>query len=219
MLISYRHRFIYFHVAKTAGLSIREALAPYTVLPDKFKIRRPPEVVAGKPNPLYLMWENTVLHAKAADVKKELSSKLYDSYYTFAFVRNPWDWQVSMYHFILKESDHINHAHVRSMKNFEEYLEWVVRTPKPFARGATKLQKDVLTDTKGNLIVDFVGRFERLEQDFGRICQKISIDATLPKINATVHKDYRLYYNKKTKGIVEEYFREDIELFGYTFDE
>ncbi|MCI5167250.1 MAG: sulfotransferase [Candidatus Electrothrix sp. GM3_4] len=218
MLISHSHRFIYFHVAKTAGLSIREALTPYTVLPDKFKIRRPPEVVAGKPNPLYLMWENTVLHAKAVDVKKELSSELYDSYYKFAFVRNPWDWQVSMYHFILKEFDHVSHTRVRSMKNFEEYLEWVVRTPRPFARGATKFQKDVLTGKNGGLLVDFVGRFERLEQDFIRICREISINATLPKINATVHKDYRSYYNQKTKRIVEEHFREDIELFGYVFN-
>lgn len=217
MLISYSHKFIYFHVAKTAGLSIREALAPYSQLPDKFKIRRPPKTLAGKPNPLFQMWENTVLHATASDVQKELSAEMYGDYYKFAFVRNPWDWQISMYHFILKESDHINHVRVRAMNDFEEYLHWVLETPKPFARGALKFQKDMLIDTQGSIIVDFVGRFEKLECDFKRICQKINIAASLPKINTTVHKDYRSYYNERTKKMVEEHFKEDIKLFSYKF--
>jgi len=175
-------------------------------------------MVSGKPNPLYEMWENTLLHAKAVDVKKELPSEVFDSFFKFAFVRNPWDWQVSMYHFILKESEHVSHDRVRAMKDFEQYLEWVMETPRPFARGATKFQKDMVTDNKGKLLTDFTGRFESLEQDFSHICRTIGITATLPKINATAHRDYRSYYNDKTRKMVADYFQEDIRLFRYMFD-
>jgi len=218
MLISYSHKFIYFHIAKTAGLSIREVLTPYCRIPERFKIRRPPQMISGKPNPLYEMWENTLLHAKAADAKKELPQDVYDSFFKFAFVRNPWDWQVSMYHFILKETQHVSHERVRAMKDFEQYLEWVMETPRPFARGATKFQKDMLTDKKGNLLADFTGRFESLEQDFSHICGIIGITASLPKINTTAHRDYRSYYNDKTRKMVADHFQEDIKLFRYTFD-
>ena len=107
MLISYTNNFIFFHVAKVAGLSIREALAPYVQLPKRFKVSRPLKMIRGKPNPLYAIWENTLLHATARDAKKELGEETYNTFYKFAFVRNPWDWQVSMYHFILKESKHL----------------------------------------------------------------------------------------------------------------
>ncbi|MEE4359287.1 MAG: sulfotransferase family 2 domain-containing protein [Desulfococcaceae bacterium] len=218
MLISYTHKFIFFHVAKAAGLSIREALRPYVQEPERFKIRRPPKMTDGKPNPIYEMWENTLLHAKAGDVRKELEKDIYDSFYKFAFVRNPWDWQVSMYHFILKDPIHVKHKLVTSMGGFEEFLEWVIASEKPYPRGASKFQKDVITDEQGNLIIDFAGRFENLAHDFAHVCRVIGIRASLPRINTTDHRDYRDYYNNNTKKMVAEHFREDIELFGYTFD-
>ena len=41
MLISYEHQFIFFHVTKAAGTSIRDALKDYAKEPEKFKINRP----------------------------------------------------------------------------------------------------------------------------------------------------------------------------------
>lgn len=218
MLISYRKRFIFFHVAKVAGLSIRDALQEHCEEPAHFKIARPTPVRAdGSPNPLYQAWANTVLHAKARDARRELPAEVFDDFYKFAFVRNPWDWQVSMYHFILKNTDHVHHERVRKMRDLEEYLEWVVATRNPFARGATKLQKDMVTDGDGNLIVDFVGRFESLAQDFARVCGKIGVQAKLPELNRTRHQHYTAYYNERSKNLVAEYFKADIELFGYDF--
>ncbi|NEQ09195.1 MAG: sulfotransferase family protein [Moorea sp. SIO4E2] len=218
MILSYSHKFIFFHISKVAGLSIREALKDYVREPEKFKIARPPKNLGYKPNLFYEMWQSSLLHAKARDAKKELDEEVFNSFYKFAFVRNPWDWQVSYYHFILKETTHIRHKLVKSMGSFEEYLEWVIKTKNPFAKGTTKLQKDVITDADGKLIVDFVGRYETLAQDFDYICKVLSIDASLPHLNKTIHRDYRSYYNEKTKKLVGEYCQEDIDLFGYTFD-
>jgi len=218
MLISYSHRFIFFHVTKAAGTSLREALKPYTQELEKFKINRPPTMLGDKPNPLYEMWEASLWHAKARDVKQELPEAVYHNFYKFAFVRNPWDWQVSYYHFILQGKSHIRHQLVQSMSGFEEYLEWVIQTKNPFPKGATKLQKEIVSDANGQLLVDFIGRYETLMQDFNHICQVLNLQTALPHLNRSQHHNYQSFYSKRTKEMVEEHFKEDIELFGYTFD-
>jgi len=218
MIISHSHRFIFFHVAKTGGMSVRHVLQAYGQEPQHFKIERPPKLKAGHFNPFYAIWEALLLHATAQDAKKELSSECFDRYYKFAFVRNPWDWQVSMYHFILREPTHAKHELVKQLGSFTAYLGWVMATPKPYPKGATKLQSTVLTDAEGNLLVDFVGRYETLAQDFTQICRRLGIPATLPHVNRTVHRDYRDYYTPETSAWVAAHFAADIRLFGYTFD-
>ena len=218
MLISYTHRFIFIHVAKVAGISIRSVLEPYCEEPEHFKIARPPRILNdGAPNPMYEMWSSALWHAKARDVKKELPAEVFDNFFKFAFVRNPWEWQVSMYHFILKREDHIHHAKVKAMAGFEEYLGWVLATRNPYPKGATKYQKDMLCDREGNLLVDFIGRYESLAEDFRKVCATIGVQAVLPELNRSKHKDYADYYTEHTIKRVAERFKSDIELFGYTF--
>nr|VFJ62917.1 MAG: Sulfotransferase family protein [Candidatus Kentron sp. FM]VFJ64271.1 MAG: Sulfotransferase family protein [Candidatus Kentron sp. FM]VFK13983.1 MAG: Sulfotransferase family protein [Candidatus Kentron sp. FM] len=220
MLISYTHEFIFIHVAKVAGLSIKSALEGYSQELDKFKLKRPPKTLNGKPNPMYEMWEAFIMHVTAKEAKKELPEEIYNNFYKFAFVRNPWDWQVSMYHFILKEKTHVSYELVRSMKGFDEYLAWVIEKPEKnaYPKGATKSQREMIVDQDGKIMVDFVGKYENLAQDFQHVCRTINIDASLPSINKSAHKDYRSYYNDRTRELVAEHFKEDIELFGYTFD-
>ena len=219
MLISYSHKFIFFHVTKAAGSSVKEALKEYASEPEKFKIVRPPQMLGGKLNPMYEMWQSSLWHAKARDAKKELPEEVYNNFYKFAFVRNPWDWQVSYYHFILKEPTHIRYELVKSMSGFEEYLEWVISTKNPFPKGATKLQKEIITDSEGKIIVDFVGKYENLVEDFQSVCKVLNLNAFLPHLNKSGHRNYQSYYNERTKKIVAENFKEDIELFDYKFED
>lgn len=219
MQISYSHRFIFFHVAKVAGLSIRDALSDYTAEPERFKIKRPPQLSKGKPNPMYDIWQVLLLHATACDALRYLPNDIFDGFYKFAFVRNPWDWHVSMYHFILKETQHVHHQIVRDFGAFgEPYLQWVIDTKRPFARGATKFQHEMVADREGQLLVDFIGRFETLSQDFNTVCQRLNLDTALPHLNSTNHRDYRDYYNDTTRQMVADHFERDITLFDYSFD-
>ncbi|MGD1911197.1 MAG: sulfotransferase family 2 domain-containing protein [Rivularia sp. (in: cyanobacteria)] len=218
MLISYTNKFIFFHVTKVAGTSIKKALQDYAEEPDKFKIKRPVREINGKPNRFYEVWQSSLWHAQAKEVKKELTESIYDNLYKFAFVRNPWDWHVSYYHFILKEPTHIRYEFVSSMSGFEEYLEWVINTKNPFPKGTTKLQKDIITDDNDKVIVDFIGRYETLVKDFNHVCQILNIEVSLPHLNSSRHRNYRSYYNAKTRQLVADNFGADIELFGYTFD-
>ncbi len=216
MLISYTHSFIFFHVAKVAGISIRQALAPYTQEPEHFKVRRPPREIDGKPNVLYDIWSSTLTHATVRQTQKALPREFSQSY-KFAFVRNPWDWQVSMYYFLLKETDNPRYETVESLGSFKNYLEWVVNEDKPFPKGATKLQKSMLVDEHGRIAVDEIGRFEHLAVDFQTITAKLGIRASLPRLNHSNHKSYQDYYDAHSKMLVAKYFAEDIDLFEYTF--
>ena len=218
MLVSHTHSFIFFHVAKVAGISIREALEPYTQEPERFRMRRPPREINGKPNRLYQVWESALIHATAKQTQKALPEE-FRQYYKFAFVRNPWDWQVSMYHFLLKETENPRYETIKQLGNFKNYLEWVVHLTeeRPFPKGATKLQKQMLVDDTGKLLTDEIGRFENLESDFKRITSRLGINASLPKRNDSQHKSYQDYYDAHSRKLVADYFAEDIELFKYTF--
>jgi ubiquinone/menaquinone biosynthesis C-methylase UbiE len=218
MLISHSHRFIFIHIGKTGGMSMREVLMPLTAEPEKFRMRRPPRLNGERPNPMYGVWETILLHAKARDGQKELGPGIWDAYYKFAFVRNPWDLQVSMYHFILREPEAPKHREVKALGSFEKFVDWVVETDEPYPKGITKLQSEMITDAEGRLLVDFVGRYETLEADFAHVAQAIGIDAELPHLNRSSHRDYRCYYTPHTKDLVAEHFRTDIESFGYCFD-
>jgi len=197
---------------------MRAVLKGYAREPERFKIRRPAIVIGGRPNPFYKVWETLLLHSKARDVQTELEPEVFTSFYKFAFVRNPWDLMVSMYHFILREPEAARHAEVKALGSFDAFLEWVVKTPDPFPRGITKTQREMLTDPRGNLLMDFVGHYETLEEDFAHVCSVLQIENTLPHLNRTQHQDYRTYYNQQTERLVGEHFRPDVESFGYTFD-
>jgi hypothetical protein len=218
MLISYSHRFIFIHVGKSAGMSIRDALLPFCTEPEKFKIRRPPRMRGDQPNPMYTMWETLLLHPKARDVNRELPPGIFESFHKFAFVRNPWDHLVSLYHFMLSDPEIPRHAEVKALPGFDAFLQWSIQETAPFPKGITKLQADMLTDANGRLLVDYVGYYESLRADFDRICRHVGIAASLPHLNRSTHRDYRTYYTDSTRALVAEHFRPDIELFGYSFD-
>jgi len=216
MLISYSHSFIFFHVAKAAGVSIRHALAPYALEPPSFFIRRPPREIDGTANPLYAIWCSSLTHATARQTQRALPEE-FRRFYKFAFVRNPWDWHVSMYHFLLKETGNPRHRTVKALGSFRNYLEWVVGEDKPFPKGAPKLQKGMLIDTEGRIALDAIGRFETLARDFAAITAKLGISAALPRLNDSQHGPYQDYYDAYSKTLVAEHFAADIDLFEYSF--
>ncbi len=208
MLLSHSHRFLFIHVIKTGGVSVRKALGRYANLPSRSLWQRASRRLGlAPPHPL----ASVPAHATAAELQAVLPAPTFDGYFKFAFVRNPWDWNVSYYHYIRQNRAHRLHALVLRMKGFEEFLSWRVE----YAR---LLQKSFIADPWGGLLVDFVGRFEDLEEDFGKVCTATGVRAALPHLNRSKHPDYRRHYTERTRRLVEEAWAEDIRCFGYQFD-
>ena len=137
--------------------------------------------------------------------------EIFNEFFKFAFVRNPWDWQVSLYSFMRQTPSHFQHDLISPM-TFDKYIEWRVTEDR-------RLQKEFVVDGNGQQIVDFIGRYERLSQDFQHVCNVLELDTTLPHKNPSSRRDYRIYYSEKSRRLVEEHFKEDLDFFGYTFDE
>ncbi|MFS8086406.1 MAG: sulfotransferase family 2 domain-containing protein [Acidobacteriota bacterium] len=198
------------HIYKVAGTSIRSALGRYAHIPD----HRLPFRILRKLGLQRLLRHRHLQHlnghATAREIKQALPPHIFQSFFKFAFVRNPWDWQVSLYHFALQKESHPEHQLTKSLGSFEKYLEWRVNED-------IHLQKDFVVDRDGRLLVDVVGKYTLLTEDFGYICRRLGVNSNLPHLNRSSHADYRTYYTPKTIQLVADAFKEDIEYFGYAF--
>ena len=209
MLISQKRKFIFIHVAKTGGSSVSHALMPYckprifNVLHNYFHLIN---INIFKPFP----YDGHISAGKLAD---EIGHNIFQEYFSFSMVRNPWDWQLSMYFFMLSRSKHPTHETIKKLGSFENYIRW---------RSGVGMhsQKALLSDNNGKLLVDYVGRFEELEKHFKIVCDKIGVEAELPhKKFLRKKKPYQHYYTDETRRLVAEFSTEDIECFGYRFEE
>ena len=76
-----------------------------------------------------------------------------------------------------------------------------------------------VTDTEGNIMVDFVGKYENIEEDFAFVCRKLNTPFNgLPHRNRMNARHYSEYYTEETKRIIAERFKDDIAIFDYEFD-
>jgi len=155
-------------------------------------------------------------HVKAEDLKPLVGEDRWEVYFKFAFVRNPWDRAVSTYLHRRKVAPQpIKMLWPASQRLFRGLLRM-----KYSILGASSVQQvDYLTDKSGNLLVDFVGRFEDLKEDFQAVCERIGIDANLGgRYDPTNHSHYGDYYDETCRRIIEEVKNDDIEKFGYRFE-
>ncbi len=129
-------------------------------------------------------------------------------------MRNPWDWLVSYYLFLLR-------------KQFEptpedqklEFKNWLLTNLTNSNTTKLMAQSRWITDANGNMIVDQLGRFEQLTEDFTAICYHMAIDhRPLKHKNKTdrIHH-YRHFYDDELQSVIAKHYQEDLERFNYTF--
>ena len=144
--------------------------------------------------------------------------------YVFTFVRNPWDRVVSAFFYLNQGGGNLcdkwdRHQYLRAFRgNFARF----VRSSFPAGRILRQMhfrpQHQWVSDGSGQLITDFVGKYERLEQDLRELSGRLDIRFNNPPlINESEHDHYREYYDEVTKDIVADAYRKDIELFDYRF--
>lgn len=211
MLISASKKFIFIHVYKTAGTSIQKSLQDYC-LPPKL-ITHPIKRLKYEANHFSVpKSDNFRGHISASELRKRLPSSVFENFFKFAFVRNPWDWQVSLYHYAKQSPTHHQHELVNKLGSFESYIHWRVNND-------CHLQREYLFEND-RCLVDFIGKMENLQTDMATICEKLQIPKlSLPHTNKSKRKHYSEYYNQRTRQLLAKYFAEDIETFQYTFEE
>ena len=210
MLISRKHNFLFVHVFKNAGMSISKALSPFAA--SKFQretVRLLKQLHLSYP----ASWDPNPFdtHVTASELVTAMGQAEFNSFFSFAFVRNPWDWLVSIYCYVLKKPDHYLHEHFLGLGSFQNYIGWQCEDGLP-------LQRDFLFSENGEQLVGFIGKFENLEQDFESVCTQIGVSAVLPRINVSrPSRSFKGYYDSRLVEMVREKYQPDIDLFDYQF--
>lgn len=188
-----RWRCVFIHVPKTAGSSVARALFGA-------ESRHVPYVEYETANP-----------------------GKFHAYFKFAFVRNPWDRLVSAYFFLRDGGMNAvdgewSTRHMAHHDNFGEFVRNGLsdRAIADFPHFLP--QSHFIADARGQVMVDFVGRYENLAGDFGSIARRLGLACPLPRSNESRHAHYTTYYDSETRDLVGRLYARDTYIFGYRFD-
>jgi len=212
MRISYSNQFILLHLPRTGVSSVIAAL-------DDDLFLRAPQTSLNKAVSKYLPWlpwpaARTCFraHETARHVRRLVPASTFASFRKIAYVRNPFSWLVSLYELVLQSPRHRHYRILSAMNGFGDYVDWEIARNK-------RLQYPYLTDGHGRVLVDFLGRYERLAGDTATIFRTIGVDVEpLPHVGRFTRRDYRDFYDAPTRRKVAAHWARDLELFGYDFD-
>lgn len=227
-MISHQQKCIFVHIPKTGGQSVEKYFMDVNGFSQKDK------------NQLLLI-KNTdpnkgparLAHMRAHEYRDcgHVSAEQYQDYFTFAIVRNPFSRLVS--EFLHKKYD--------SKFSFKHFVFEALPEADDFSDAYRHIipQSDYVVDSNGQVIVDFIGRFESLGEDFVTVCNKLQLnDTKLPHVNSTssfrrmaerklrhlfrvekrIKKNYKEYYDNETIEQVARIYKSDIHMFNYQFE-
>ncbi len=227
MIVSHRHKFIFFKTKKAATTSIEIALSslcgpddiitpiteedlrdnnaqnfrlPFRDWPMEGKLRR---LIGARVTERRSGYYH---HIPAALVRRYLGAALFDAYFKFTIERNPWDRQVSHYFWQTRKD----------------------ATRPDFAAYIARPRKEKIIDNfdiysiDGDIRADFVMRYENLEADFGEALARAGLTSTpphLPRAKAGFRqdRDYRDLYDNASRETVASWYEREIRAFGYEF--
>jgi Sulfotransferase family len=230
MIISHLHRFIFIKTNKSGSTSIEAAISqlcgPDDIItpfredneqyrqgnrPQNYRIDHPLKPkrllwrkLLGRPERYYHASVGYYEHMPAWRVRAYLGEDVWNGYFKFAFDRNPWDRQISWYFYKTKSE--------AQRPSFERFMA---------SRRHAYVDNYQLYAIDGTPTMDFIGRYEQLEQDLKNVLSILGLNnaINLPKTNVTKarEKGYRSYYSADTRALVADWYAREIELLGYNF--
>lgn len=256
MIISHKHKFIFICPRKVASTSVRITLShscgddDVIIAPDTFRPGLDTDAYDVMPtknegdfrNAAAATWSKGRLspHFLPDTVREIVGAKIWDEYFKFTIIRNPWDLVVSYIHFRFgpewPNRPGWNLLRRRGLSNARRRFRQG-RAQRDFQRGHRS--KNVERILKQNLLpyigqiptfyflggqayADYYIRFENVQHDYNEICRLLKIPPrALPRTKSELRRkddDYRDYYTDWSMEYVAELSREMISAFGYRFD-
>jgi hypothetical protein len=203
-MISLKHNFLYVHIPKTAGNAVQNILRHYsedkivclTPLQDgveRFEVRSDQFKIEK--------------HSTLEDYRRELGEAQLAPLFKFCCVRNPWERAISFYF-----SPH------RGPVEWHR-ADFMKLVPKIMPASGFVTLKNAKPGKSPFENVDYVIRFEHLNDDFREVCAQLNIPAQeLPVRNKSTRRHFSEYYDRELVELIRSHFREDIERFGYEFE-
>lgn len=188
------HDAIFIHLPKTAGTSVSRALG----------------LSASRHIP--------VENYRLANRNK------FANFFKFTFVRNPYDRLLSSYAFLMNggmndDDARFAAAKVQPFGSFSEFVtRGLARDPEIRAWVHFRPQTEFVCDAAGQNLMDFIGRFECISEDYAKVAEQLGLSSELPVTNRSERGDYREAFNTASLDIVRQIYCRDLAAFGYGFD-
>jgi len=202
MLISSKKKFVFFHIPKTAGGSITVLLSKYADIYNK------------NPRPLdkskkgWMTRYHVPTKKQAYNHMHSFVDPMYNRFdcknmFSFSFVRNPYARIMSIYRFLNGKYGNL------TFLGFCQYLD---------VNKEASINQFTHLSLGHEIPLDFIGRFENIENDFNYVCEKINIPERYIDLgfeHKTIYPDYRQFYCDESKKIIDHIFDKDFKTFNY----
>jgi hypothetical protein len=229
MLVCHAHRFIFLKTRKTASTSVEIALSPFACGDNDIVTRvsdsdEPLRAALGAlgarneamPYRAYKFgdWRRLVLrrrsalvrgHAEAAQVRRIVGARTWNSYFKFCVERNPYDKAISLYYWRTRDQS--------PRPSLSEYLETVERR---------SLSNFHIYSIGGRVAVDRVIPYEDLSSGLQQVFTHLGLrgELELPRAKGDHRSDRRPYTELLSEGdrsLIERACSREIAEFGYSF--
>ena len=202
MIVSFSRRFVFVAIPKTAGHAVRTRLREHLAPTDWEQCA----LFERKAFPQQALAAIRHGHLTCSEVKPYLLPGMWEQFFKFAFVRDPFDRFISAAWFHYQDTGRMRDDPMGTMKAMLEARSHFLVRP----------QHEFICDGDGRLLVDQVGRYETLQADFDAVCNRIGAGgAPLPAVNVTRRPGETELDDELVQMLRETYAR-DFELFGYS---
>lgn len=214
-MISHIHKVIFIHVPKCAGSSIE-----YYFEVQPFDWREPNfETLCG--------WDpRRKIHLQHATAQQMLElelvdEKIWNNYFKFSFIRNPWDRAYSDYYWMMRETG-IRDSFENFLLKKNQFSDVLNNQEVKEYRGDHLIPQINFLKVNEKIDLDFIGRFENFSSDFKKIRSMLGLERDMgfhAKKSTKKHPHYSYLYNKKRMKLVQKLYQEDVSYFDYFFED
>lgn len=226
-MISHEHKCIFIHIPKCAGTSIELALGHLDNHTERNgqdhrsirMIEQPyliPKVFSSKEKIMQVYNRKKYEYFIKVDNyrnKYTVTKQQYESYLKFTIVRNPWSRAFSWYKNVMSDDNHLKEYEIKNEISLKEFLLQFA------GKGMLRSQLYWIKSFDDSIPLDYIGRFERLSEDMHEIFRRLNMkNVSLPHEIQGSKEDYRKYYDDESNDIILDIYKEEIDIFGYSFD-
>jgi hypothetical protein len=222
-MIDFKYKYIYIHIPKTAGIFIEELLHNDSCIFDLV------DPIALFGHTIKGLDHKGSEHFSLDEIYnlKILSRRQIDTFYKFGFVRNPWDRMISEIFFLRyfapwfgqKFSDQFSSGDIANIIKYS-CIDYA-RRPLGIWGEHMVPQMNFLQKNSPNFGLNFLGRFENLNEDLNKIISVLNLETNFPiespHINASQHEHYTKYYTEETIDLVYQVYKDDVNLLKYEY--
>jgi hypothetical protein len=223
MLLSHRHKFIYLKTMKTAGTSVEiffqpectpEPMSPQVSEVTEELVSEAGIVGARKTDTTGSVWFN---HMPAAKVREMVGPCIWQSYFKFCVVRNPFDRLVSWWWHQMNEDQRLAMYQSTETAVYSAFNSWVLRTT-DMAMDRDKYIVD------GKVCVDRFLKYESLAIDIQNLCRELGLSKSIAHLGRyksgarASAMPFEKYYDPPAAAKVASWFQWELDYFGYQLE-